>query len=193
MRIRTLSVLSALVATALVACDGAPDIAAPALQADAGNASVAGLEASATGSGHLHYSDNSIRAFAISAVKHADGSVSGQYQLTLAPLRFFQDLGIAPPIILAHGTVTCMTVVGNSAYIGGTVDSGENLDLVVGTDLSGVAIELIDNGNGSSADADQISSAAFYGPGSVGSPQTYCDDPAPGTVFPIQQGNITVR
>lgn len=195
MKTRVSSVFCALAVTALTGCEGAPDVASPTLQGEVNSSSsLAAPTATVTGSGHLLRPDNSIRAFTISAVRHPDGSVSGEYQLTVAPVRLFQDVGVSPPTIALHGTVTCMSVVDNSAYIGGTVDSSRNAELVFGTnDLRGAAIELIDNGKGPAAPADEISSVAVYVPGSASTPQDYCDDPVPGTVFSIDQGNITVR
>ena len=149
---------------------------------------------SAVGSGHVRRSDGSLREFTISAVQHANGSVSGQYNLTIVPVNFFKDLDITPPLVSFHGTITCMKVVGNSAYLGGVVDKDQHGDLVLGqNNFTGVAIELIDNGTGPDAEPDQISSLAVYFPGSPTTPQDYCDNPSPGTVFPIDQGNITVR
>lgn len=153
-----------------------------------------GVVASATGSGHVMQPEAGIRKFTISGLKRADGSVSGQYDLELGPLDLLKEFEVAPPLLRFHGTITCMTVIGNSAYLGGTVDSHINGELFFGRDdFTGVAIELIDNGNGPDAVPDEISSLFVYLPSSTGTPQDYCDDPAPGPVFPIEQGNISVR
>ncbi|MGD2070267.1 MAG: hypothetical protein PVI57_16445 [Gemmatimonadota bacterium] len=153
-----------------------------------------GVVASATGSGHVKQPDAGIRKFTISALKRADGSVSGQYDLKSGPQDLLKEFEVSPPLLSFHGTITCMTVIGNSAYLGGTVDSHINGDLYFGTDdFTGVAIELIDNGDGPDSAPDQISSVAVYLPTTPSTPQDYCDDPAPGSVFPIEQGNISVR
>jgi hypothetical protein len=76
------------------------------------------------------------------------------------------------------------------------VDTHKNGDLFFGRDdFTGVAIELIDNGHGNApgGEPDQISAVFFYFPETPSTPQDYCDDPVPGPVFPVDQGNITVR
>lgn len=179
----------------VVACSDAGDPAGPSLAPDAAvQRTETGRIASATGSGHLHQPGSDIRKFTISAQKNASGATHGQYDLQIAPVGFFQDRGINPPLIALHGTVTCMTVEGNSAYIGATVDRVQNTDLVFGpAPLTGAAIELIHNDD-DPATPDMISSVVVYQEGvSAGTPQDYCDDPSPGTVFPIELGNIEVR
>lgn len=153
-----------------------------------------GVSAAATGSGHVKRPDGSIRKFTINAVKHANGGVSGNYDLELGPLQLLKDDGITPPLLRFHGTITCMTVIGNSAYLGGEVRSHQNGELFFGRDdFTGVAIELIDHGEGPQAAPDEISSLFVYFPETPSTPQDYCDDPTPGPVFPIDQGNISVR
>lgn len=195
---RKLTFVGVLALVATVGCDSAvaPEPAELGSLLDPDGNAVAHVSAlsSATGSGHVRRADGGIRKFTISAIQHADGSVSGEYDLKAGPIRLLQEAGIHPPQVSFHGTITCMTVVGNSAYLGGVVDRQKNAVIALGTDeFTGVAIELIDNGNGPEAEPDQISSIAFYVPGSPSTPQDYCDAPTPGTVFPIEQGNITVR
>lgn len=151
-----------------------------------------GIVASATGSGHQQRADGSLRKFTISAVAHADGTASGQYDLMVGPLDFLKADGISPPVLRLHGTVTCLTVVGSSAFIGATVDANTNAALFFGReDFTGAAIELIDNDG--TGQPDEISAVAVYFPETGSTPQDYCDDPVPGPVSPIDQGNITVR
>lgn len=158
-------------------------------------AAASSLTASASGSGHLHQPGSNMRKFTISAHETARGLVRGQYDLQIAPIGFFRDLGITPPLIAIHGTVTCMTVIGNSAYIGATVDRVRNTDVVFGpAPLTGAAIELIDNDDDPNT-PDMISSVVVYQEGvpGQGTPESYCADPSPGPVFPIELGNINVR
>ncbi len=182
-------------AAVIAACDAPlstqPGAGVPAgarVAADVG----AGVVSSATGSGHVHVpGDGTIRKFTISAIQRANGSVSGQYDLESGPSESLEEYGIRPPLIGLHGTITCMTVIGNSAYLGGTVDSYQNADLIFGPEMTGVAIELIDHSN--TGEPDEISSVAVYIPSTGSTPQDYCEEPAPGPVFPIDQGRITVR
>ncbi len=187
--------LLGLAAVFVAACD-APSSTQPSLGStldpDGNVVATDGVTASATGSGHVHIpGDGSIRKFTVSAVKRANGTVSGQYDLESGPSDLLRDFGISPALIALHGTITCMTVVGNSAYLGGTVDHFKNADLFFGPEMTGVAIELIDH----SAEGlpDEISSVAVYIPSSMSTPEDYCASPAPGPVFPIDQGNIHVR
>ena len=196
MRKLTFGLLAGLVAT--VACETGVGPESPELGStlDPDGAKVAAFSATsvASGSGHIRRGDGSIRKFTISAVQHVDGSTSGQYDLKLAPIELLKDFDVSPPLLSFHGTITCMKVVGNSAYLGGVVDRQENGGLFFGReDFTGVAMELIDNGEAHDAAPDQISSVFVYFPETPTTPQDYCDDPTPGPVFPIDQGNITVR
>jgi hypothetical protein len=147
-----------------------------------------------TGSGHVDISsadDRAIRHFTISARKHADGTVSGSYRLKIGP----SDLTLA-------GTVTCLTVVGSTAFVGGTVDANP-----FPFPLFGVAIELIDNGT-ASADPDNATDDDVDPPAGVrdrvspigifvtpGDDQAadYCANPIPGPTMAVDFGNLTIR
>ena len=192
MRIRK-AVTGLALAIALIGCEDNADPTAPAIGITTRQAALlSGVMASATGSGHVKRPDGGIRKFTVNAVTHSDGSVSGHYDLNVGPIQVLKDDGFRPPHLKFKGTITCMTVIGNSAYLGGVVDSHTNGELFFGrSDFTGVAIELIDSGD--EAVADQISSVFVYFPDTPGTPQDYCDAPTPGPVFPIDQGNITVR
>lgn len=193
MKTRRSSAPLLLLALGAMACGETGDPASPMLETSPARAPAAGVS-SATGSGHVFRPDGSIRKFTISAVQHTDGSVSGQYDLKLGPLQILKDLGERPPVLSFHGTITCMTVDGNRAYLGGVVDAQKNGALFFGRDdFTGVAIELVDNGHGAAAAPDEISSVFVYFPETPSTPQDYCDAPAPGPVFPIDAGSITVR
>ena len=192
MRIRN-AVTALTLAITPIACEDNSDPTAAAIEITSRQAALeGGVLASATGSGHVKRPDGSIRKFTVNAVKHSDESVSGHYDLKVGPLQLLKDDGFTPPLLSFTGTITCMTVIGNSAYLGGVVDSHQNGELFFGrSDFTGVAIELIDSGD--EAVADQISSVFVYFPDTPSTPQDYCDAPTPGPVFPIDQGNITVR
>ena len=66
---------------------------------------------SATGNGEFFTGANldQLRNFSFSALKHADGTFTGQFEVTnRATTR-------------VHGTVTCLSIVGNAAWIGGVI------------------------------------------------------------------------
>ena len=67
-----------------------------------------------TGSGH-HFrtvaGETELTTFSFNAVRHADGSVTGRYQYD------FRAAGFS-----IHGPVTCLTVNGSQAWVGGVVD-----------------------------------------------------------------------
>lgn len=151
----------------------------PALSVQAGNPVVG----RATGSGIIDQDPtqkNYLRAFEISAVGRADLTATGQWNLVLGPA----DLSV-------HGTVTCAAFDGNSAFIGGTWDRSSFPD-DFDESITGVFIELIDNGEEPGAAPDQISSV-FFTQGGGFTPRDFCEDPAPGAVMEITQGNISVN
>jgi hypothetical protein len=167
------AVLCVLGGAALLACDQ------PAEPAPAGSlATTSGVNASVSGSGHITREDGSKRHFTISANRRADGTTTGQYNLVSGS-----------GAVRLHGDVTCLTVIGHRAFVGGTIDRF-NLDF--GTPLFGVAIELVDNGEGAVAGPDEISNVFFFvnGPEEI---QAYCDDHPVGPVMPIDDGNISVN
>lgn len=160
---------SALLATAfgltLTACSDTltqPDPLAPDA---ARSAAMAGVEVSATGSGHFRW-EGSKRTFAFTGTRHADGRVSGQFQLRTARARI-------------HGTVTCMRVVENEAWFG-----------ALGRDGFGWAFRVRDGGEGPGSQ-DMISYAYRWYPGFA---QQFCDE-MPGWAFlvPIDVGEVQVR
>jgi hypothetical protein len=173
MSIHRHAVLVVLTGAVLLACDS-QEATAPTVSPS----ETANVVASVTGSGHITREDGSKRHFTISALRRADGAASGEYNLVSGS-----------GSVRLHGTVTCLTVVGNRAFIGGTIDAF-NIDF--GVPLFGVAIELVDNGEGAAAAPDEISNVFFFvnGPEEI---QEYCDDHPIGPVMPIDDGNISVR
>jgi len=101
---------------------------------------------SVTGSGQFT-AGGLLRIFAFIAVKRADGTVSGGWQ---------QDNRAAN--VKTHGDVTCFTIIGTSAWIGGMA---KRTDAPPGE----VAWRVVDNGQGANAVPDQIS-LKFAGAGS---------------------------
>ncbi len=105
---------------------------------------VAGEPVVVSGSGHIEAGDG-LRNFTFHAVQHPDGSVRGSYQIRRT------DLGTAFTV-----DVTCLSVVGNQAWIAGRIASSDQPGVVVGTISYFYAI---DNGEGADAPADIVSLA----------------------------------
>ena len=136
---------------------------------------------SVTGSGSFIFGVNN-RTFSFTARIHADGSVDGQWQRVT-------HNGL-PGQSRSHGKVTCLTVIGNQAWLGGfkTLSTTGNVD----PPNNGVIWRVIDNGQGRNAPADQMS-----GQGVGRTPEnvvSYCADaPTGDNLFDLTGGNIQVR
>src|SRR5687768_5711585 len=101
---RMLSSAAVVVACALSGCDSASPTAAELVVGGVQLQNVGGVQQSATGSGH-YTSGGEIRTFSFSAIKHANRSVSGDYQL---------DVHAADLVLRVN--FTCMDVVENTAF-----------------------------------------------------------------------------
>jgi len=131
---------------------------------------------SVTGSGEI---DDPIsgewRTFAFTAREYADGTVEGEYE------RYNRRPGLGP----SHGNVTCFTIIGNQAWLGGFEEFGDR----VGGD---VAWRVVDNGEGKNAPPDQISLQSVQLP--PGAAASYCARKPNGPpLFDVVAGNIQVR
>ena len=136
--------------------------------------SVTGVAARATGSAHF-IANGELRKFTFSAVTHADGSVSGQFELVAGNA----DL-------VAHGTVTCMTVIGNEAWVGGTLDRNS-----VGAPFTHGWWRAEDQSPAGAADGISLLVVANNPGGSL--VQAFCDDtPAAPALNPVIHGNISI-
>jgi hypothetical protein len=121
----------------------------------------------------------------LSAIRHADLSVSGEVEERTT----FEATGDL--VRTMHGTVTCFTIIGNTAFIAGIVDKVESFapgqeNLIPG---AGFRLVVVDNGNGGDP-PDAGSNARF---GLPASSQQFCENAVPFNLEPIQHGNITVR
>jgi hypothetical protein len=138
---------------------------------------------SANGHGSL---DNGNRQFSFSARVQKDGTVTGQAELVN---KSFTGANGTSPYQL-HIDISCMKVIGNIAFFGGTVKRTNDPSLV-----DAVYFSVQDNGEPGKG-TDLISRVFFFddNPATTGSPQL-CQGNAVGDfpMEPIEAGNIQVR
>jgi len=158
--------------------------AAAAVLAQPGSVAAGHGGGSASGGGHLTVHDVfglqtlELQTFGFNARTEGDGSASGWYTYREV------DDGVA---FDASGPVTCLTVIGNDAWIGGPIIASSD-PTVVG---SGSWWHVTDNGEGSNAPQDITT---FLGIGTAAQTQAFCDQhPAYRHPFPIDGGDIQVR
>jgi hypothetical protein len=159
-------------------------LAAAGVLAFVGTALADGGGPSATGGSHLVVHDVfglhtlELQDFGFNAKIKNDGSADGWFD--------YRDVEDGTPFS-TDGPVTCLTVIGNDAWIGGVIRSS-NDPTVVGL---GAWWHVTDNGEGRNAPADVTT---FLGIGSLAQTQAFCDDhPAYRFPFAIDGGNIQVR
>ena len=170
---------------ALAACTGdqaamAPDADPPALQAG-------GVTASVTGSAHhtrIVAGVEGLTTFSFTAIQRTDGTTSGQYQYN------FRAAGFS-----VHGPVTCVSIRGNEAWIGGTVGRIQSPDpedqSLVGVDMWW---RLQDNGEGVGDPPDLTTGVGFAFPGSTITAESWCRDQLALLLLrEVESGNIQVR
>ena len=125
-----------------------------------------------SGSGHIG-SGGSLRSFSVSARREADGSATGSFQLYARE----SDARV-------HGIVTCVTIFGRTAWIGGRITTAgpyEGRDAI---------FRVADLGAGTKGNPDRIS---LLQPRAPGQAQLFCDQAPnfPDLAYEVQ-GNITV-
>ena len=172
------TIFAALALTALFACE---PVLEPEVSVDVSSSALAKgkVGQSVTGSGSFLFAGNN-RTFSFTARIHAGGSIDGQWERV-------NHIGNAAQT-KSHGTVTCFTIIGNQAWIGGFATSG----VFSNPPNNEVAWRVVDNGQGHNALADQIS-LQFVGlaPGSAAG---YCGAaPAIPALNNVESGNIQVR
>ena len=117
--------------------------------------------------------------YSFAAIRHTDGSVSGQFEFEH---RFTVNGQQVRDKV--HGTVDCLTIIGNSARLGGTIRHSKSPDLPEGTQLTW---SVTDNGQGKKDQRDTASEMlgndAF----------AYCLGGLPYPQSPLRHGNIQVR
>ncbi len=171
---KTISAVAALAIVGLVACDpiAGPEIS-PNFNANGRNPVVQ----SATGSGHFRGADGNLRTFTASAVKHEDGTVTGQSQINN------RGLGVS-----AHISIDCLLIVGNVAVLSGVVTTSSDARRVG----IGVFFAMEDNGEGNNAPADRITQA-FPAPPTIPDLCIVVGLLPDDFFVPIEKGNIQVR
>jgi hypothetical protein len=150
-------------------------------------ADVGGVVLSVTGSGHVLRNltgEPELTTFSYSAIKRADGRTNGNFQINFRAATFS-----------IKGTVTCVTALGNTAWIGGVIDWIKSDDPAdqsfTGTD---VWWRVTDNGQGAGDPPDLTTSILFTLPGSPITAESWCRDQSLRALSrPIDHGNIQVR
>ena len=118
-----------------------------------------------------------LRTLSFVAIRHGDGRVTGEWELNNRA----NDTRL-------HGDVTCLTVIGNRAWIGGITEQSSNPSTIEGR---GVSWRVVDNGEGADDPRDALS-LTFVNL-NPGVPELRCNNTPPYAVLPIEGGNIQVR
>jgi len=147
---------------------------------------VAGLTSQVSGAGQQWTSapggdmQPALRRFTVNAQKQTDGTVTGHYNL------------VAASGLHIEGVVTCLNIVGDRAFIGGTFRNAQPAPPFTAV---GVAIEVVDGGSGPAA-VDQISPLGIFAAelgATEADVQAFCDDAVQGPVSPIDLGSINLN
>ncbi|MGD8277509.1 MAG: hypothetical protein PVH00_05760 [Gemmatimonadota bacterium] len=133
---------------------------------------------SVTGTGNYTTAQGDWRTFNFTARRYSDGTVDGQWE------RIRREDGNAADS-KSRGVVTCLTIVGNEAWIGGLTTRGLHSD-----PPTGVAWRVLDSGAGTPA-PDRISAQYTWG---MGYPAWYCaNTPADPDLNDVRAGAIVVH
>ena len=150
----------------------------------AGTAAAGSGGGSATGGAHLVVHNVfglqtlELQTFSFNAKANGDGTADGWFN--------YHELDDGAPFT-ANGPVTCLTVIGNDAWIGAVIDNSNDPTY----DGLGAWWHVTDNGEGAGTAPDITT---FMGVGSLADTQAFCDNhPAYRHPFPIDNGNIQVR
>ena len=151
-------------------------------------ASAGGVALSLTGSGHVYRSiaggEPELTTFSYSAIRRVDGSTNGEFQINFRAATFS-----------IKGTVTCVTALNNTAWIGGFIDWIKSDD-PADQELTGTDIwwRVTDNGQGAGDPPDLTTSILFTLPGSPITAASWCrDQPLAALSRPIAHGNIQLH
>ena len=124
-----------------------------------------------------------LTTFAFSALRHGDGTASGQWQY------HFRVAGFS-----MHGDVSCLSIAGREAWVGGTVTKVVSDDPAF-HELLGVEMwwRSRDNGEDAAARPDSTTGLGFAFPGSVITAESWCrDQPQALVLRQVAAGNIQI-
>lgn len=180
-----LSLVVAATATLSISCSDSAALTAP----DDGAGSIAAAKLgqsadlqSASGSGHYHTQDGLWRTFSFNGTKKPNGTVTGRFHF-----RIHGAQGAGSRI---WGDVTCLTIEGNRAWLGGYVTKAGNLNHIGRAH----GFSVVDNGQGQGAAADQVT---VTWPGSSNprfdEPDEYCESKPDQQLHLVEAGNVQVR
>lgn len=165
--------LSLVCAVALVAASCSNPAALSDLEAPSFDLAAPGHRA--VGSGHVDQASG-MREFTFHAVQAPDGSASGSYKIVL------------PNGLFLEVDVTCLSVDGNTAWVGGVIRDTNAAIVVIGSTSMFYAI---DNGEGS-ADPDIVSIALING--AAGLDLAFCaNQPLELPALTVDRGNVEVQ
>jgi hypothetical protein len=128
--------------------------------------------ASASGGGNIDLF-GTIRVFSFDAEEHADGSVTGEFEIRYRPFG-----------AVIHGVTTCLRVVGNEAVMTGVVTFSTFAPVQPG--FMGTTT-VVDNGEGAGAAPDLIS-----WPTTPAATPSDCEFVTPVADQPVEFGNVQV-
>jgi hypothetical protein len=168
---------------ALVGCTSGSDQNVTGLISPPSDARLAagGVQQQVTGHANIELPafGNAVERYSQSAIRHADGTVSGQFELSSE-----QDGGLR-----IHGDVFCFTVVGNTVRLGGQIDQSDADFIPVG---SYVVWTIVDNGEGANSPPDLTTD--FLGPTSQAVAAAHCLAGFNlGPFYPVSSGNLQVH
>lgn len=128
--------------------------------------------------------DTALTLFRFHMEKKANGETRGRYYYN------FQAAGFA-----VRGPVTCVTVNGNQAWVGGTVESVESADP---DRQSLVGLEMwwrsVDNGHGRHAAPDSTTGLGFGFAGGTITAESWCNDQAALLVIrEVERGDVKIK
>ena len=116
---------------------------------------------------------------AYSAVKLADGTVHGHWSYD------YYEAGVETTF---SGRISCLTVRGNRAWVGGPITQSSDPSQIG----SGGWWQIADNGTGRHPVIPDRTT--FVGIGTLAQTQAYCDTaPEPRFIFDVQQGGVRVN
>ncbi|MHC4091873.1 MAG: hypothetical protein ACYSVY_16670 [Planctomycetota bacterium] len=162
----------------VLSCDDSATeaLAGPDLSLQASNG---GETVAVTGSGHYVNSAGNWRSFSFHVRQNPDGSVRGNFQL----------VGHDQPPKRWHGPLTCFSVVGNEAWIGGFYEKSTNPNLLD----TGFGFYVKDNGQGHDPDPDLVRRHVRGQDNPVDWCSSMPDVSESPYLFPIESGNIEIH